>query len=343
MKDFFKLVTPFFYGSEKRFARLGGLWLLILSQASTAYGYLFIQWNRRFYDALELKNSLDFYKESIIFILIVGLYVLTFSLTRYSGQQYALRWRMWMTNTALAKWLSNKNRGELEGSDQRLQEDLMRFAIIFERFFLDCFNAILLIILFTPLLFTQTKGLYLWGIPLGFVLFIVSLLYTIIGIFVSAKIANPLINLEYNNQKLEAELRYQLVHVRDGANREQNFFTTLLNDIKCNYQTIYSKQKNFNLWQKFYDQVSFLLPFLILGTNYFTGLATLGAVMQVRSTFSRIRNSMAYLLDHYTELTEMLAIAKRLVEFNQVVNLDSQKETIQKDEKKPITTSPVSA
>jgi len=38
-------------------------------------------------------------------------------------------------------------------------------------------------------------------------------------------------------------------------------------------------------------------------------------LMQIRSTFSRIRNSMAYLLDHYTELTEMLAISKRLVEF----------------------------
>ncbi len=322
MKDFLKLVIPYFYGSERRYARLAGLWLLVLSQASTAYGYLFIQWNRRFYDALEARNSMGFYKESAIFMVIVLFYVTTFSFTRYYGQQYALRWRMWMTNSALTKWLVDNNRGNLEGSDQRIQEDLMRFALIFERFFLDCFNAVLLILLFTPLLFTETKDLSLWGIPLGWILFGASILYTLIGMFVSAKIANPLIKLEYNNQKLEAQLRYELVHVRDGAVRQPSFFKIILDGITGNYNSMYKRQKNFNLWQKFYDQVSFLLPFLLLGTNYFTGLMTFGALMQVKSTFSRIRNSMAYLLDHYTELTEMLAISKRLVEFYDSAEID---------------------
>lgn len=322
MKNFLKLVIPYFYGSEKKYARWAGLWLLILSQASTAYGYLFIQWNRRFYDALEARNAAGFYRESMVFMLIVLFYVVTFSFLRYYGQQYALRWRMWMTSTALSKWLHDENRGQLEGSDQRIQEDLMRFTLIFERFFLDCFNAVLLILLFTPLLFTETRNLYVYGIPLGWILFGSSILYTIIGMIISAKIANPLINLEYNNQKLEAEFRYNLVHVRDGAHKTPRFFDIILTGITGNYNQMYKRQKNFNLWQKFYDQVSFLLPFLLLGSNYFAGLLTFGSVMQIKSTFSRIRNSMAYLMDHYTELTEMLAISKRLVEFYESANID---------------------
>lgn len=328
MKDFLKLVIPYFYGSEKRYARWMGLWLLVLSQASTAYGYLFIQWNRRFYDALELRDAMGFYKESGVFMLLVVFYVLTFSLTRYYGQQYALRWRMWMTNSALGKWLVDEDRGKLEGSDQRIQEDLMRFTTIFERFFLDCFNAILLIILFTPLLFIETRGLTLFGIQLGWVVFGSSIIYTLIGMVVSAKIANPLIQIEYNNQKLEAELRYNLVHVRDGAQIKHSFFTTLLQGITGNYGQMYKRQKHFNLWQKTYDQCSFLLPFVLIGPSYFSGLITFGALMQIKSTFSRIRNSMAYVLDHYTELTEMLAIAKRLVEFysSAEINLFAEKE-----------------
>ncbi|HSX19753.1 MAG TPA: SbmA/BacA-like family transporter [Gammaproteobacteria bacterium] len=322
MKDFFKLVTPYFYGSEKRYARWGGLWLLVLSQASTTYGYLFIQWNRRFFDALEARNASEFYWQCGVFICIMIFYVVTFSFTRYSGQKYALRWRMWMTNSALTKWLHDADRGKLEGSDQRIQEDLMRFTLIFERFFLDCFNAILLILLFTPLLFTETKGLTLFGISQGWILFGASVIYTAIGMLISAKIANPLINLEYNNQKLEAELRYNLVHVRDGADKPQSFFSVLLDGIAFNYNQMYRRQKNFNLWQKTYDQLSYLIPFILIGGQYFSGALTLGALMQVRSTFSRIRNSMAYLLDHYTELTELLAISKRVVEFYECAQID---------------------
>lgn len=325
MKDFFRLVTPFFYGSERKYARWAGLWLMVLSQCSTAYGYLFIQWNKRFWTALETRNGPDFFHECLIFLIIVVFYVLTFSLTRYCGQKYALRWRLWMTNSALGSWLHDPKRGELEGSDQRIQEDLMRFAIIFERFFLECVNAVLLILLFTPLLFTETNGLKLFGISQGWILFGASVLYTCIGMLISAKIANPLIKLEYDNQKLEAELRYNLVHVRDGEDKPQSFFSSLMEGISTNYYQIYGRQKNFNLWQKTYDQFSYLIPFLLIGASYFSGAITLGALMQVRSTFSRIRNSMAYLLDHYTELTEMLAISRRVVEFYAAANIDLTK------------------
>jgi putative ATP-binding cassette transporter len=322
MRNFVNLIIPFFFGSDKRYARWGGLLLLVLSQASTAYGYLFIQWNKRFYDALETRNYDMFIRESIVFVLLAALFVLTYSFMRYYGQQYALRWRVWMTKSALAKWLHFEQRGDLEGSDQRIQEDLMRFTIIFERFFLDCFNSLLFVIFFTPLLFTLTSGLKLFGIPLGLVLLMASISYTAFGMIISARIANPLIQLEYNNQKLEAELRYNLVHVRDGVQQNQTFFNHILDSIMHNYKGINRTQKNFNMWQKAYDQCSFLFPILIISTNYFAGFITFGGLMQIKSTFSRIRNSMAYLLDHYTELTELLAISKRLVEFYAAAQID---------------------
>ncbi len=321
MKNFLKLIIPFFYGSERTYARWGAVLLMLLSQASTSFGYFFIQWNRRFYDSLEMKDTEVFFRESIVFTVLAIAYVLVFSLTRYYGQQYALRWRMWMTKSVLNTWLFDEKRGVLEGSDQRIQEDLMRFTLIFERFFLDCFNAVLLIIVLTPMVFWQTKNLYLGNLPLAWVILLASVGYTLLGMVISAKIANPLIQLEYNNQKLEAELRYNLVHVRDGAQKQPSFFTGLLHNISNNYHLVYKRQKNFNLWQKSYDQFSFLIPFMLLASNYFIGLLTLGMLMQIRSTFSRIRNSMAYLLDNYTELTEMLAIAKRLAEFYESANI----------------------
>lgn len=315
MNNFLKLVIPFFYGDERKYARWAGLWLLILSQAGTAFGYFFIQWNRRFYDALEAKSSELFIRECLVFASLAISYVLISSLNRYSCQQYALRWRVWMTKNALKAWLFDDQRGSIEGADQRIQEDLMRFTTIFERFFLECLNSVLLILLFIPLLFSQTNSLYIGNFHLSWILLITAIIYTAIGMYISAKIANPMIQYEYDNQKLEAEFRYNLVHVRDGEYKNIGFFDGLLSRIINNYHANFSRQKYFNIWQKSYEQFSFLIPFALLASSYFAGLLTLGMLMQIKSTFSRIRNSMAYLLDHYPEFTDMLAIARRLVEF----------------------------
>lgn len=315
MKNFLKLITPFFYGEERLYARWGGFVLLVLSLINTSFGYLFIQWNRRFYDALEAKNSDLFLKESLIFATLAVVFVIVSSSSRYVAQKYALRWRMWMTTTALKSWINSATRGELEGADQRIQEDLMRFTTIFERLFLECFNSVLLILLFTPMLWSQTGQLYSGNINVAWGLCLTGVLYTIVGMYISAKIANPMIEYEYDNQKVEAEFRYQLVHVRDGAVRDLSFFDSILANITSNYNRTFNRHKYFNIWQKAYDQVAFLIPFAFLASNYFAGLLTLGMLMQIKSTFSRIRNSMAYLLDNYTQITELIAIAQRLSEF----------------------------
>ncbi len=327
MNNFVKIVTPYFWGDDKAYARWAGILILLLSQCMTAYAYFFIQWNRRFYDALEAHNGRLFFKESLVFIALALSFGLLASSTKYFSQQYAIRWRMWMTKQALGFWLSAPNRGTVEGSDQRIQEDLMRFTAIFERFFLDLFNAALLIVLFIPLLYVQTQNLYLYEMKLNWFMMGTVIIYTILGVYISAKIANPLINYEYNNQKLEAEFRYNLVHARDGSNIQLSFFDTIICNLTTNYNLLYNRQKYFNVWQKFYDQISILIPFALLASNYFSGLLTLGMLMQIKSTFSRLRNSMAYILDHYTEITELIAISRRLVEFYATAEIISDIQT----------------
>jgi len=319
LKSFFKLTSAFFFGDDKIYARWAGLLLLLLSQSLVGFNYFFVLWNGRFYDSLEQKNISAFFRESLIFCGIVIAFVLLVSLTRYHGQKYALRWRIWMSQKGLEIWL--KSRTQVEGSDQRIQEDLMRFTNIFERFFLECFNSLVTIIVLVPMLYTLANNMsFLSTFNLANVLLVSIVLYTSLGLLVSTKIANPLVKLEYDNQKIEANFRYNLVHARDGANISLSFFQDITSQLSTSYHEIYRLKKNFTLWQKTYDQASYLIPFLLIGSNYFSGAITLGALMQVRSTFSRIRNSMAYLLDHYSELTELLAISIRLLEFYNAIN-----------------------
>ena len=315
MKNFIRILTPFFYGSDRAYARWTGALLLLLSQLSTSFGYFYIQWNKNFYDALESRNTEQFFHELLVFTGLTLAFITVSSSMRFLSQQYALRWRIWMTKHALSFWLHSDTRGEIEGCDQRIQEDLMRFTTIFERFFIDCCNSVILILLFTPMMFAQTYHLRLSGFNLAWVLFIAVLIYTAVGMLISIKIAKPLVQYEYDNQKIEAEFRYNLVHVRDGAFKTTSFFDEILHRLTNNYNITYNRQKYFNFWQNGYNQFSFVLLFALLGSNYFAGFITFGAVMQIKSTFSRIRNAMAYLLDHYPELTELMAISRRLLEF----------------------------
>jgi len=255
LKSFFKLTSAFFFGDDKIYARWAGLLLLLLSQSLVGFNYFFVLWNGRFYDSLEQKNISAFFRESLIFCGIVIAFVL-------------LRWRIWMSQKGLEIWL--KSRTQVEGSDQRIQEDLMRFTNIFERFFLECFNSLVTIIVLVPMLYTLANNMsFLSTFNLANVLLVSIVLYTSLGLLVSTKIANPLVKLEYDNQKIEANFRYNLVHARDGANISLSFFQDITSQLSTSYHEIYRLKKNFTLWQKTYDQASYLIPFLLIGSNNF--------------------------------------------------------------------------
>jgi putative ATP-binding cassette transporter len=326
MKSFIKLTSAFFYGEDKKYARFMGLLLIILSQILVGFSYLLTRWNNDFFKALGDKNLHAFYKQSLIYCIIVILRILIASLNRYYGQQYALRWRIWMTSKALDYWLIA--RINIEGSDQRIQEDLMRFTNIFEKFFLECINSIILICVFIPMLYSLSSNLTIYNINLSNVLVTSIIVYTILGLYISTKIANPLIKLEYDNQKIEANFRYHLVHARDGQDIKKSFFDNIMVELTTNYNKMYALKKNFSIWQRTYDEISYFLPFLLIGTNYFSGAISLGMLMQIRSTFGRIRKAMSYVLDNYAELTELSAISIRLVEFYESINFITKQQNL---------------
>lgn len=328
MHSFLLLVRPYFYSEHKLYARWVGICLILLSQAMVGFSYFYTWWNKRFFDILENKDIDAFLVECLLFCIVGVFFSIVYSLSQYYGQQYALKWRIWMTNRALKLWSNHANRSTLEGSDQRIQEDLMRFTVIVERFFLECFNAFVTILFFTPILFNLTNNLEIANMNVSILLLMSAIVYTSIGMYGAFKMTFPLIKLEYDSQKYEAAFRYNLVHARDGAEVSSTSFLRLLSPIFKNYQAKYKKQRKFNLCLKMYTQFAYLIPFAILAPSYFSSIITLGSLMQIRMVFANIRRSMSYLLDHYTELNELQAISKRLLEFyNHLDEISASTET----------------
>ena len=243
-------------------------------------------------------------------------YVVLATFTAYFTRLYAFRWREAITFDYMPLWTSGNVK--IEGSAQRLQEDTMRFAKIVESLGLQVVRAIMTLIAFTPILWTLSDKVIVpvfKDIPgsLVWVALATSLGSMIISWFVGWKLPG----LEYNNQKVEAKFRKELVYGEDDRTTyaKPETILELFTGIKFNYHRLYLHYGYFDIWVNVYDQFMVIVPYLVMAPGLFTGAITLGFVIQVSNAFQRVHGSFSLFTQNWTTITELRSIHKRLKEF----------------------------
>ena len=237
-----------------------------------------------------------------------------------------MRWREAITFNYIPRWRAVEH--EIEGASQRIQEDCNRFARIVESLGLQIVRAVMTLIAFIPVLYglsdkvdvpilRDIEGSLVWG----------ALVISIGGLFISWFVGWKLPGLEYNNQKVEAAFRKDLVLGEDDKvnyadlGKLRGFFK----DIRRNYHRLYFHYGYFDAWSTSYDQFMAIVPYLVMGPGLFTGMLTLGVMVQVSNAFSRVHGGFSLFLQNWTTITELRSIWKRLHEFE--ANLDRYETT----------------
>jgi peptide/bleomycin uptake transporter len=277
------------------------------------------QWYKGFYDILQkpTESSLNIFWDKIFeFVYLALPYVILATFTAYFTRLYAFRWREAITFDYMPIWTSG--RAKVEGSAQRLQEDTMRFARIVESLGLQIVRAIMTLIAFTPILWSLSDKVvigFLKDIPgsLVWVAFLTSLGSMLVSWFVGWKLPG----LEYNNQKVEAKFRKELVYGEDDRDTyaKPDTILQLFSGIKFNYHRLYLHYGYFDIWVNLYDQFMVIVPYLVMAPGLFTGAITLGFVIQVSNAFQRVHGSFSLFTHNWTTITELRSIHKRLAEF----------------------------
>jgi len=151
------------------------------------------------------------------------------------------------------------------------------------------------------------EGSLVWG----------TLIISLGGLVISWFVGWKLPGLEYNNQRVEAAFRKDLVLGEDDkANYAQSdTLAELFLGIKFNYHRLYLHYGYFDCWLTIYDQFMIIAPYLIMGPSLFTGAITLGVMVQVSNAFSRVHGGFALFLLIWTTITELRSIWKRLLVF----------------------------
>ena len=337
------LTTPYFSSDQKWRARGLLAAIVVLNLASVYMLVLMNDWNRVFYDALQEKDQVVFWSQLWRFtylafgLIVIGVYKF------YLTQLLEVRWRAWLTDHYLARWLSGHAfyRMELarfsagaapDNPDQRIQEDLNLFTDYSLRLTMGLLNALVTLVSFIGILwslsgsFTFDAGGNTYVLH-GFMVW-AALAYCIAGSVVTHFIGRRQIGLNFEQQRLEANFRHHMVRVREyseaialdkGESVERAQLEVRFGAVLANYLRLIRARKNLVWFNLFYGQAAIIFPFVVAAQRYFTGSIQLGVLMQIASAFGQVQDSLAWFVDNYPELAVWRATANRLTSFEDSV------------------------
>ncbi len=335
------LTAPYFRSEEKWTARgllaaivalnLGVVYMLVLNN----------QWYARFYDALQNKDQAVFWREIVFFCWIAAGYIAIAILKFYLTQLLQLRWRAWMTRSYLGRWMADHTFYHLElaryghdngrspdNPDQRIQEDMQLFTDYTMTLSMGLLNAVVTLASFIGILWglsgitSFTLFGSTWTIPGSMVW--IALAYCAAGTIITHYIGRPLIGLNYQQQRFEADFRHHLVRVREyseaialdrGEQVEHEQLKLRFGSVLKNYLQLIRKQKNLVAFTASFGQASVIFAFIVQAPRFFSGAIQLGQLMQVNSAFGRVQDSLSWFVDNYDRVAVWRATADRLTSF----------------------------
>src|ERR1051326_6577754 len=117
-----RLALPYFARSEERWrARLLLTVIVALTLGAVFVNVRLNDWNRRFFEMLQNKDTPSFLSLILEFSILAAFYILIAVYRLYLRQMLQMRWRAWLTKQMVDRWLDDKvyYRLELERSEER--------------------------------------------------------------------------------------------------------------------------------------------------------------------------------------------------------------------------------
>jgi len=336
-----RLAVPYFRSEDRRVGLVLLASVVVIELAIVAINVIINQWNARFYNALQDRNWDAFVSEMLFFCGIVAIFIALAVYQLYLNQWLQIRWRRWMTDRYLRDWLDGANhyRMQLLGDaadnpDQRIAEDINMFIEKGLFLTLGLLNAIVTLGSFVVILWMLSANAPFtlfgvnWAIP-GYLVW-AALIYSVVGTVLIHWIGKPLIGLNFNQQRYEADFRFSLIRVRENAEQiallhgeaaENRGLLDRFGRVVGNWMQIMSRTKKLTFFSAGYAQISVIFPYAVVSPAYFAGNIQLGGLMQTASAFSSVQGALSFFVSStvYRQLAEWRAVIVRLEGFQHAI------------------------
>lgn len=312
------------FGGQKwaKWSVLGSAVIVFITWFQVEVSVMLNEWYGDFYNliqkALTAPNSItltDFYSQLSTVMVLLMIAIMVAVGNSFFVSHFVFRWRTAMTEHYTQKW---EHLRHIEGAAQRIQEDTMRFASIMETLGVKLLDSVMTLIAFLPILWGLSG--YVTELPIvGEVpqaLVFVAIIWSIFGTILLAFFGIKLPGLEFNNQKVEAAYRKELVYGEDHEDRAHPItLEELFGNVRQNYFKLYMHYVYFNIVRFGYLQFGAFIPFIALAPSIVAGAFTLGVMQRIMNAFNQVENSFQYLVNSWTTIVELQSIYKRLKAF----------------------------
>lgn len=250
---------------------------------------------------------------------IAGIYIFVAVFLRFFTKHFVFRWRTAMNDFYMNNWSKLRH---IEGAAQRVQEDTMRFAEIVEGLGSHFISSVLTLVAFLPILY-QLSGHVTelpWIGPVDQSLIYVAIIFALLGTVGLALLGYRLPGLNFQNQRVEAAYRKELVYGEDHAERaDPPTVRELFGHVRKNYFRLFFHYMYFDVGRYSYLQFGVLVPYIALGPTIISGAITLGIMQQIVRAFGRVESSFQYLVNSWTTIVELMSVYKRLRQFERQI------------------------
>lgn len=336
------IIREFFNSSKVSFnQKLKIIFLIILIiaiQLIVAYIMVIMnEWSGDFYNSLQNLDKKSFLKCIKTYVLILTPFAIIIYVQYVLQSRMLLAWRRWLTKLYLDKWINCKAYYGLnlisninDNPDQRISEDVKWFTSLTFELTLGLFGSIITIISFVIILWNLSgvfkitffgtdlviKGYLVWA----------AFIYSMLGTFITYKIGSKLADIDYLQEKKEANFRFALVRVRENAENisvykgekyEEKIFISRLTEIIANSLLYIKLNANLTVWNNLFSNFSNILPIIISFPRLFSKEIQFGQLMQIVNAFGRVNDALSFIVSSFKRISLYKASVNRLLEFNQ--------------------------
>ena len=330
-----RIAAPYFRSEDKWAGRGLLAAVIVIELASVFLTVLFNRWNNVFYNALQERNQAVFTYQIGYFCLLATFWVGLKVYQLYLNQWLQIRWRRWMTARYLGGWLHDANhyRMQLLGDaadnpDQRIAEDTQRFVEQTLALGIGLLSSIVTLASFVVILWglSNDAPLHLFGsdIPIPGYLVLGALIYALLGTLLTHLIGRPLVGLNFQQQRFEADFRFNLVRARENAEQiallrgepaERARLLSRFALVVENWIGIMQRTKKVTAFTSSYSQAAVIFPYILVAPAYFADKIQLGGMMQTASAFGSVQDSLSFIITSYRTIAEWRSVVERLSGF----------------------------
>jgi putative ATP-binding cassette transporter len=297
------------------------------------------QWNNAFYSALQDKNMPAFRGQLFRVTWLITIFIFLAVYQVYLNQMLEIRWRRWLTDRYLHAWLTDGayyrmqlQANETDNPDQRIAEDVQLLAAHTLGLFTGGLRATVTLVTFVAILWglsgslTVTVGEFAFRLP-GYMVW-VAVLYAVLGTWVTDWLGRPLVQLNFDRQRYEADFRFSLVRFREntegvalyrGEADEFRNFRQRFEDVVRNWWGIMVRQKRMTYFTSGYGLGAWIVPSIVAAPRYFRGELGLGGLMQTGQAFQQVQDALSFFVQSYKEIAAWCAVVDRLAGFERTL------------------------